>query len=528
MQHRTIKALPFLVAAIALAGFTSCEHREIVTPKAGSTRVFSIDHPVTIRTNDAKGAVTITARNFETGERTMIYFNPEGDAEFNDVIPPEYWKCADTGWGQPPSSNITRGGCVASLQVSDDQGPFYTTRTNNKLYVCTENYYQVGDRRHCDPRSIDLGKYPPFVPGEPISTVLEWRDYNFRMKYSHPTPRHDYVRNWEGDHAQLLFSGFHEWRNTNNSWDPAFPHDRSGSWQEFAYSTTKLKNPTFVSGDMYSVDIGVCSEFIPWKWEDRDPNGGLNDLVGGFTNNLGIGEVIVNGMADNPIRESIYTEDAKLWTDTLTELWQRPDSAEFHFRVSDGNERQMCFVQYVAANNRLQSRPDAWFRFDQAFLALFLELFRIGDCPTHNARIQYCGGIQYDADTQTAEFVVDPSTAIAYMEPYGLFRPACRKQFHSRFVNEFPGRIAEPAGQALTDSLALLMTSLPAVMGADIRRIETTPRGMYLVLAESEEDPQYGKGQCVRTLEGAVPPDRRNSSDWSWPSVPATGIRRPL
>jgi hypothetical protein len=525
MRHVQIKAVPLLVVVAVLLGFTSCKRREIVTPKYGSVRVLTENHPVRIQTKDAAGATFITAYNFATNSDDAIYINPEGDVNFNDVIPEEYWKCSPTGWGKKPFSNIARNGCVASLQLLDDQGAFSTGRRENRLYVCTEDYWQVSDRKHCDLRSMEIGNFAGLDPNGYLSATIEWENYGPRMTRSQPIDAHDYIKNWQGDHAQRLFTGFHMWEHSNNAWDAALPNDVSGSWQEFAWSPSTLQDSTFVSGDMMSVDIGVCSEFLPWKWEDRDLNSALTPVLGGFTGNLGIAEAILEGMKENPIRASQFTEDAKRWMDTLQEVWQRPLSSEFHFRMNEGGKPQMCFVQYVAANNRLKTKPNNWYRWDQAFAAFWLEILAIGDCPTHNARVQYCGGINYYGPGSTATFKVDERTAKAYMEPYGLFRPACRKQFQPRFENEFPVAITEPAAEALTENLGLLLGGLPVFIGGDIRRIEVTPKGMYLVTAESGLDPQYGVGQCIRTLEGGfVPPNVRQSSDWEAINLPGRGI----
>jgi hypothetical protein len=73
----------------------------------------------------------------------------------------------------------------------------------------------------------------------------------------------------------------------------------------------------------------------------------------------------------------------------LTGIWSRTDvSPEFHFRVSESGERQMCLVQYVAANTRINGRPDEWWRFDQGIGALFVQFLGLGDCKTHNARMR--------------------------------------------------------------------------------------------------------------------------------------------
>jgi hypothetical protein len=42
---------------------------------------------------------------------------------------------------------------------------------------------------------------------------------------------------------------------------------------------------------------------------------------------------------------------------------------------------------------------------------------------------------------------------------------------------------------------------LADTLGLDVRRIEISPRGMYLITAESTSDPQYGMGDCRPDLD---------------------------
>lgn len=521
MRH-VIRVAPLLVVAAALMGLvhpSGCNMRGLATQPNGFSRIETIAHPVAIRTQGLKGFGYINGLNFTNDRWSLIHYSPEGAFTFNDVIPEKFWKCQNNR------------GCVAVLQVGDEQGILRTPKVGNRLYVCTNDYVQTSDRIHCDSRMIESRSARPPEPGEnpDIGYVTPWAHQSMYKALSQTVEGDDF-RAWQGDDAQRLFAGRHTFAHSNNSWDPALPGDTSGYWDEYQWRTGPFGasyNEHFIGGGgVYSADIGVCSEFIPWKWEDRDPFGGLNELLGTATGNLGIGEAIVDGMADNPIRQTVYTENAKLWMDALVNVWNRPESAEFHFRVNDKGRRQMCFVQYIAANNKLQTKPDAWFRFDQAFLAGFLELFGIGDCRTHNARIQYCGEIEYNSVTKEASFVVDPSSAKADMEPYSWWKPGC-KTFRNKFSSMFPAAIAEPAGEALTENLGRLVSGLPLAIGADIRRIEATPSGLHLVVAETSSDPQYGKGRCTPGLEAAWPSNYRSRGDWSAWAVPATGITRP-
>ena len=51
--------------------------------------------------------------------------------------------------------------------------------------------------------------------------------------------------------------------------------------------------------------------------------------------------------------------------------------------------------------------------------------------------------------------------------------------------------------------VAMLVESLSEILGLDVRRIEMSPRGVYLITAESTADPQYGLGDCRSDLDRA-------------------------
>jgi hypothetical protein len=367
-------------------------------------------------------------------------------------------------------------------------------------------------------------------PDGRINVKPDWNTHYPRATRTDDLAPTNYARNWQGDGAQRLFNGFHVFENSNNAWDPAFPSDSSGSWREIPWqilwNTPPLAESTFVSGSMMSVDIGASRVFVPWRGEHYIEGSAAGALISNALGGLGLAEILIERLRENPIAESIYTQDAIRWLNVLTGIWERTDvSPEFHFRVTDDGERQICLVQYVAANNRINARPDSWWRFDQGFAALFIQWFGLGDCKTHNARIQYCGSL--DLDDGVPQYSIDPSSVVATMEPYPKIRPLCRKRFKPEFESSIPDMLIEPAQAAITDGLALLIGSFEGLLGAEVRRVETTPTGVYLVLAETVLDPQYGIGDSTAELEKSATSFATQPAV-TLPSVPATGITRPI
>jgi len=513
--NQTKTHAPQWAAVLALAALTLTGCRELTNPKGGFLIVADTGSPVLIQTRDLEGAGYINALNTDR-QWTPIHFSPGGAFTFNQPLPAEAWHCK------------RNRGCVAALRVGDEKG-FFATPKMGRIYVCTGDYLQSGGRKRCGPRSMEIAKP---LPSDPLNAVasFEWGEAFPHPTKSEPVEPHDLIQNWQGDGAQRLFSGFHEWDTTGNPWEPANPGDVSGSWQEFgwraAWGATPLADRTFVSGDMYSVDLGVSRVFIPWSGEHyieaSESTGAIRTALGG----LGLAEILIDRLRENPISQSIYTQDAIKWLNVLNEINDRSDkSPEFHFRVTGDGERQMCLVQFVRANNKINGKPDAWFRFDQGFAALFIQWFGLGDCPTHSARIQYCGALSLDDGAPN--FTIDPDTVRATLEPYPKLRPLCNNRFKPEFESRIPEMLIEPAQIAITEGLALLVGSFEAVLGASVRRFEITPTGIYLVLAETVLDPQYGIGDSTAELEKPAA-NLVTQPDVTLSSVPATGITRPI
>lgn len=512
-MNRILVAAALVLLAASIGG---C--REIASPRSGYLIVADTDSPVLIRTRELEGSGWISAYT-TAGRWTEIYRNPNGSFSYNQVLPGEAWHCA--------SPYGTQLGCFAVLRVGDEKGTLSTGSSSGRLYVCTADYNDWDGRKKCGNRSIQT------------RNLLEsdWSTEYMDKRRSGPVEMEPgslpfyLVQDWRGDGAQRLFSGLHHFANTNNAWDPAFPTDDAGLWVEWSNgrAVPPLQDPELLPSDeLYSVDVGLCNVFVPWKWDDRFIGGEYTPRIGDALGNLGLGELMVDRLMDRPISQSIYTQNAKKWLDALQGIWSRTEvSPEFHFRVSEEGERQMCMVQYVKANNRINGRPDHWWRFDQGFAALFVQWWGFGDCPSHPARIQYCGEIKYNG--RDTIFEIDPETVKATMEPYGLFRPICRKQFKPSFEQSMPQMLIEPAQIATAEGLELLVSSFQALLGASIRRIETTAAGMYLVTAEAGFDSQYGVGDCINEVEGGpIGLYNHHRPSITLAPVPATGITRPV
>lgn len=511
-MNRILVPLTLVLLAMSIGG---C--RELINPKGGYVIVPDKDSPVSIRTRDLEGAGYINMLN-QSKQWVLMHFSPGGAFSFNEPLPDEAWHCKP------------RHGCVAALRVGDDKG-FFATSKEGRIYVCTEDYRQQGGRARCGSRTMELGNLPPWDPTKPLTATLEWKTHAAHPKRSEVVPGHTHVREWQGDGAQRLFSGFHEWENTNDPWHPPKATDVSGSWQEHPwyrgfFGNTPLDDTEFVSGDMYSVDIGASRIFVPWSGEHYIPGGAYQEELKGVLDDMGLGEIMIERSMQDPFTRNEYTENVKLYFDAMTNIWTRTDvSPEFHFRVNDAGDRQVCLVSYVTANNRLSGKPDSWFRFDQGFLSFFAQWFGIGDCRTHPARVQFCGTLDYEDGAP--QYTIDPDSVGARIEPYSLFKPLCRKKFAAPFESGIPAALAEPAQQDITNGLSELFGLFNAITGgATIRRIEPTPTGLYLITAETFLDPQYGIGDSTPELEKTAP--GRTQPNVVLPSVPATGITRPV
>ena len=62
----------------------------------------------------------------------------------------------------------------------------------------------------------------------------------------------------------------------------------------------------------------------------------------------------------------------------------------------------------------------------------------------------------------------------------------------------------QPGGEGATQidaGIAQLVEALGETLGLEVRRMELSPRGIYLITAETTLDPQYGMGDCRPDLD---------------------------
>jgi hypothetical protein len=507
-----------LFAALVLVSVSGC--RDLLEPAEGYLIVPNVLSPVRIRTAGLEGVGWIKALEPQAGW-TTIFSEPAGAFTYDQTLPPAVWHCDPANGSE---------GCVAVLQAGDERGELATGNVQSRIYVCTANYVQKVGRKHCRPRTIEVkrGLNAPYEEEELLrarSTFVGAGDY----------------AKWHADLSSRLFAGSHTFEtSTGNPWEPPNPGDVSGSWREWPWgSFSDGLDP--MGADIYNVDIGTTSVFIPWKWEDRHAAGAMTVLIGLNTGKdangellynedgsvgLGLGELLVDAMRDNTEPMSRYSQDVKRWWNALTNISPRTDkSPEFHFRVQSG-ERQMCLVQYMRANNKINGKPDAWYRLDQAFASLFLQWFGIGDCPTHSLKVRYCGvpSLRYG----DAGFQIDPSSIDVQFEPYSA-RPACNNQFIPQLQEALPEILMPMVEISIGEGLQTLVDSFSDLLGADIRRLEITPTGAYLIVADSIVDVQYGTvGECLPEIGAPKTCSVNLQPPVVLDDVPASGITRPV
>lgn len=498
------RVLPYLIlASVLLAG---C--RELSHPKDGYILVESIDSPVRIQTKDLEGEGWIDSFT-ALGQWERIFTSAGGSFTFNRVLPADVWHC-DSAFG--PES------CVALLRAGDEQGYLSVSgRFQGKIHVCTKAYVQTHGRRHCGDRAFVKTEGGSF--DETVQVGLSYSSSQASDVSDFPEPDASYA--WHGDQASRLMSGQHEWRSVN-SWHPPSTADIAGEWSELPWLPW-FEGPLFAPPispheTQISVDIGACSIFLPWEWEQRirdsawtsilaaqtAPVNDRGEIVANADGSIGRGlaELMLDGMIEafpHQSRET-YSVDAMLWMDSLTGIYDRPDvSPEFHFHVSDEGARQVCLKSYWNVSNDIQTRPDAPYRIDQAIAAGFLSLLQIGNCPTHPMSMRYCGEVRVRAGK--GELLLDESATHIAVEPYPFIRPVCNNSFIPALKSNLAAAIEDTAAANLSDGIAQLVDGLSDTLGVRVRRLELTPSGLYVVTATSVDDPQYGIGNCLPDIE---------------------------
>ncbi|MFW2389472.1 MAG: hypothetical protein ACN4G0_14120 [Polyangiales bacterium] len=503
---RRLIPLSLVVLALPLLGIAECNRQpRIMTPTGGSITVTNVLSPVLIRTADLQGAGRIEALK-PNGTWVLIHFAPGGSFSYDDVLPYDVWHC--------PVPNGSEG-CVARLRVAHEAGPVGRNVAHGAgiVHVCTENYLQREGRVHCGSRELEH-----LSGGEDIG--LPAARSRGAEEYAELDPG---LMLWHGDPWNRLIVGSHEFNYTNASRPVEGDLALESSGTFFDHRFDPEENVTFAVGGgwtAYSMDLGACSFFIPWEWEHRNEDSYYTAGLGAALEDRGLAERFIDEMVDTTEPQFRTEVNAMLWIDGTAGI--RPNvnaSPEFHYRLSsDTGVPQVCFKQYFHANSDISSVPDHWYRFDQAIGHFFLSLLPwIGDCGWKDTSFRYCGTPSINSEGE-GTFVVDQSSVVVTHQGYPWARVVCNNSFVPRFIGGTTETFA-PGGEGATQidaGIATLVSSLSDTIGLDVRRIEVSPRGMYLVTAENTSDPQYGQGDCRSDLdrEPSLPSASRPTEEW--------------
>lgn len=483
-----------IALGLALCLLAGC--RELKEPRGGYVIVENIFSPVRIYASGLEGAGIMEALTPGSGAWTPFFFEPAGGFVFDEPLPFEVWHC-------DPSNGSE--GCVAQIRVRDDKGLLATGRLEGAIYVCTENYVQKVGRKHCGERM--LRAWNPFNPDDvdpddrvrlsPIGTHAIHPD-------EYPNPSSLY--RWDGDPMSRFYAG--DWSFPGaNSHSPGEPDPTvTSSWSELPYRPGELPvtAPTKIG---VSTDIGACSLFLPYEWRNN-----LGDFfsqqIGEVTGDLGFAELLIDGILEDPPAPTYQVKDnVMLWADAASFVETRTDvSPEFQFRVKDG-QPQICLKTYFEAGTSLRAGIEDWYRWDQGFFSALNALFGIGDCRAHPVSVFYCGSM--GVSNGEGRFEIDESDILGSMKGYSIFKPSCRNQFQPQ-VEQALKEGAKTAGEqnmseGIDRLVGALQDTVDATLGLEgfqVRRLELTPSGIYVVTAENKLDPQYDfrVGNCIADL----------------------------
>lgn len=460
-----LPVLPLLMGAEA-----DCE-RALTRPTAGYLVVADADSPITIAGKKLTPPVRLQVRG-ANGKWHEFYTTEFVTLTYRGLAPYLAWHAGNKGM-------------ATTMRVVDAAGILPApNRSYGEFHVCTSDYEQRIGRMHCGERSLE---------GSDGVTLIGDRYETTRFA----TETHeDASWIWQGDGFSRLVKGHHTWAQSNDPWHPPPTSDTAGPWLSVPW-TGPIDIGALGDDDVtFNVDLGACSIFVPWEWKDRDPK--WDFILGPMLQDRGIAEIMLDEMKPSieAAARQEKVEDVRLWVDTWAGIYPRTDvSPEFHFHVSEVGERQACIRTYWHANSSLETRPDAehfWGVAAQAFLAGWIELFGIGDCKTRPLSVRFCG--ELGAMDGRPTFTLDDTSAHVEMEPY-CCRPKCNNAFIPKLKEGLETSVLALTSETITEQLERLTDSLPW----DIRRIEATPKGVYIVTAESEHDPQYG-GVCRADL----------------------------
>jgi len=485
------RVLALTLAALALMG---C--RELTHPTQGFIVVPNISWPVRVTTTDLEGAGWLKAFTTE-GTWEVIHLQPSGSFSFNEALPLNAWHCDPIDGSE---------GCVAILQAGDEQG--YLTATNRyygKFHVCTEDYVQKFGRKHCGVRALERFR---FFGDDDASDEVPLPRYGSKIPLEHEYPTPGGLYSWHGDPWSRFVTGSASFPDID-SWHPPAEGEPTSTWYERPYDPDggfPIGGSSYPTVNM-SYDIGACSIFFPWEWDDRLQSSFWTAAIGVQTGNRGFAEIFLDGIIESAEPQSTLVRDAFLYMDALGNVFPRTDvSPEFHFKVandawgSNGElEPQICLKNYFTASNSISSEIDGWYRWDQGILGGFTSLFNIGSCKHHPFSVMYCGAIDLSPQGR-GRFRISPNVHVS-MEGYSVFKPTCNNQFIPAFKDAMKNGIRTVGQQNLSDGIEDLVDGLRGDLGITIRRLQATPTGVYIITAESIEDVQYGIGNCLPDIE---------------------------
>ena len=415
---------------------------EISHPAKGYQVIDTISEPVVIA---GTGAATTVLRAGEPWQLVATIDNP--NFLFVHQLPLGAWHCGV--------------GCASRLQVMTNGSVIYhDARIGQDMHVCTVNYVQTLGRAHCYDRRLGAEE----LDRQATTFVGDVTDAG-----------------WQGDYFSRLTGGWHSWQQSNDPWHPA-EQGTGAEWTERPW-TGELSFPSMHNA--HNVDLGACSVFVPWKWEDRDT--ALDDIVGPLLDDRGLAELTLDEL-DAARAASATTserEDVVWFFDAFTNLWPQNVPSEFHYHVKETGERQACLRSYFSTNTQLRARPGGWNIITEAIAAGLSELFGIGDCRTHPVSVRFCGELRARAGAPT--FTLDDSSIVVDMEPYSRFKPSCNNNFVPLVKQGLADGVRELTESAIAGQLEALTAGLPF----DIRRIELVPSGAYFVVVEDYDDAQY-------------------------------------
>jgi hypothetical protein len=161
---------------------------------------------------------------------------------------------------------------------------YHRERIRQDMHVCTADYVQTVGRVHCGVRRAG-------------ADVLERQATTF-IGY---IP----VALWVGDFFSRLSTGQHSWQQSNDPWHPA-EDGTGGQWTEAPWDGAPLFQTL---RNAHNVDLGACSVFVPWKWDDRAPR--LDAMIGPMLGDRGLAELTLDEL-DAARADSAHLERARI------------------------------------------------------------------------------------------------------------------------------------------------------------------------------------------------------------------------